>query len=129
MIYILKISKFPVLLGLLLICACGGQPNDPVNPDPNCTRNGRFYRCNIRQHTVTLTWQESDSTVVGFNVYRGAVSGGPYAQINTALVAPLNYVDDTVESNLTYYYVVTSVNKSGAESIQSSQVSAFVPID
>jgi len=79
------------------------------------------------QHTVTLTWAASSSTVSGYNVYRGTVSGGPYTQINTALDASLSYVDDAVVSGDTYYYVVTSVSSSGVESAFSSQVQVSVP--
>jgi hypothetical protein len=39
------------------------------------------------QHTVTLSWTDSASTVVGYNVYRGTLSGGPYTKINSALEA------------------------------------------
>jgi hypothetical protein len=36
------------------------------------------------QHTVDLTWKPS-SSAVGYNIYRGTVSGGPYTIINTSL--------------------------------------------
>ena len=79
------------------------------------------------QHTVTLTWVASPSSVSGYNVYRGTVSGGPYTKINTALEAATNYVDNTVQSGTTYFYVVTSVDSSGVESAFSNQVTVVVP--
>jgi len=79
------------------------------------------------QHTVTLTWNASGSSVVGYNVYRGTISGGPYTKINTALVATTNYVDNTVQSGTSYFYAVTSVDLNGVESAFSSQVTAIVP--
>jgi hypothetical protein len=78
------------------------------------------------QHTVTLAWA-STASVAGYNVYRSTVSGGPYTQINTALDASTNYVDSTVQSGTTYFYVVTSVDGSGAQSAFSNQVTAIVP--
>jgi len=78
------------------------------------------------QHTVTLSWRASASAVSGYSVYRGAISHGPYTQINTVLNAPTNYVDNTVESGQTYYYVVTSV-ESGVESVYSNEVVATIP--
>ena len=33
------------------------------------------------QHSVTLTWTASTSTVARYNVYRGPHSGGPYTRI------------------------------------------------
>jgi fibronectin type 3 domain-containing protein len=79
------------------------------------------------QHSVTLSWTASTSTVSGYNIYRGTVSGGPYTQVNTALEPALNYVDNTVQSGQTYYYVVTSVDYSGTESGFSNQATASVP--
>lgn len=79
------------------------------------------------QHSVTLSWTASASTVSGYNVYRGTVSGGPYTQINSVLEASSSYVDNTVASGTTYFYVVTAVDSSGAESAFSNQVSVSVP--
>jgi hypothetical protein len=55
------------------------------------------------------------------------VSGGSYTQINTVLDASADYVDNTVVSGTTYFYVVTSVDASNVESAFSSQVSVAVP--
>jgi fibronectin type 3 domain-containing protein len=79
------------------------------------------------QHAVTLTWTASTSSVTGYNIYRGTASGGPYTQTNTALNAPTNYVDNTVQSGTTYFYVVTSVDANAVESAFSNQVSVAVP--
>ena len=79
------------------------------------------------QHTVTLTWIASGSSVVGYNVYRGTVSDGPYTKINTVLAATTNYVDNTVQSGTTYFYAVTSVDLNGTESAFSNQVTVVVP--
>ena len=79
-------------------------------------------------HSVALSWNASTSTnVVGYNVYRGTVSGGPYAQINSALDASTNDTDTTVQSGYTYFYVVTAVDSNGSESVFSSQVQAAIP--
>ena len=79
------------------------------------------------QHTVTLSWTASTSSVSGYNVYRSTVSGGSFTQINTALNASTNFVDNTVASGTTYFYVVTSVDTSSVESNFSNQVSIAVP--
>jgi len=78
-------------------------------------------------HSVTLSWQPSMSTVSGYNVYRTGTSGGPYARLNSALDATDNYVDLTIQSGHTYYYVVTSVDSAGLESGYSNQVTAVIP--
>jgi hypothetical protein len=79
------------------------------------------------QHTVSLSWTASTSTVVGYNVYRGRQSGGPYAVLNSAADASTTYTDSTVQAGQTYYYVVTAVDSSGNESVNSNQAQAVVP--
>ena len=79
------------------------------------------------QHSVALSWTASTSTVSGYNVYRGTVSGGPYTKISSSLVAILTYTDSTVQSGTTYYYVTTAVDSSGNESLNSNEVSAIIP--
>lgn len=78
-------------------------------------------------HSVSLSWTASTSTVVGYNVYRTTVSGGPYTLVNPSLVAGTTYTDLGIASGQTYYYVVTAVNSSGSESVYSNQASASVP--
>ncbi|MGB2779076.1 MAG: choice-of-anchor D domain-containing protein, partial [Candidatus Acidiferrum sp.] len=74
--------------------------------------------------SVLLSWTASTSTVSGYNVYRGTVSGGPYTQINPSLITTLTYTDSTVVSGTTYYYVATAVDSSGNQSVNSNEASA-----
>jgi centrosomal CEP192-like protein/HYDIN/CFA65/VesB family protein/ASPM-SPD-2-Hydin domain-containing protein len=80
------------------------------------------------QHSVALSWNASTSiNVVGYNIYRGSVSGGTYTQINSALNSTTTATDSTVVSGQTYYYVVTAVDSSAAESSYSNEVQAVIP--
>ena len=79
-------------------------------------------------HTVDLTWQASTSAVVGYRVYRGGVSGGPYSIITNQLVASTAFSDGTVLGGSTYYYVVTAVDSNNQESSFSNQVAATIPL-
>jgi hypothetical protein len=79
------------------------------------------------QHSVNLSWN-SVSTVVGYNVYRGIQSTGPYTKINSALDTSTAYTDNSVQAGQTYYYVTTAVDANGAESSYSGAVQALVPI-
>ena len=79
------------------------------------------------QHSVSLSWSSSTSTVVGYNIYRSGTSGGPYSRVNSSLDSGASYVDSTVQSGQTYFYVTTAVDSTGAESGYSNQVSAIVP--
>jgi hypothetical protein len=79
-------------------------------------------------HTVGVAWTASTSSVIGYNVYRGTVSGGPYATMLTASpVASTQITDTSVQSGQTYYYVVTAVNSSDVESAYSGQATATIP--
>jgi len=78
-------------------------------------------------HSVTLGWTASTSTVSGYNIYRSSVSGGPYTKLNLSVVALTTYTDSTVQSGQTYFYVVTSVDSTGAESAFSAEVTATIP--
>jgi HYDIN/CFA65/VesB family protein/centrosomal CEP192-like protein/ASPM-SPD-2-Hydin domain-containing protein len=79
------------------------------------------------QHSVTLAWNASTSTVVGYNVYRGTQSGGPYSVISSGPDSSTSYTDNVVQAGQTYYYVVTAVDGSGNESVNSNQAQAVIP--
>jgi hypothetical protein len=78
------------------------------------------------QHTVSLSWDASTSTVTGYNVYRGTTSG-KYTKINTSLDPSTSYTDSTVASGTTYYYAATAVNSSGQESSYSTPIVISIP--
>jgi hypothetical protein len=78
-------------------------------------------------HYVDLSWKAGNGNPVGYNVYRGTVSGGPYTMINTSLDPSTSYTDNTVASGTTYYYVATEVNSEGQESGYSNVAQAVIP--
>ena len=81
----------------------------------------------LTAHYVALSWTGDTSSVAGYNVYRGTVSGGPYSLVNSALIVGVSYSDATVVAGQTYYYVTTAVSSGGTESAYSNQASATVP--
>jgi len=78
------------------------------------------------QHSVSLTWTDSGSGIVSYNVYRGSVSGGPYTQVSSA-VASAAYSDSSVAAGQTYYYVTTAVDGTGSESAYSNEAQVVIP--
>jgi fibronectin type 3 domain-containing protein len=86
--------------------------------------------CKARPHSVTLTWQAprtgAGSGIVGYNVYRSTTPGGPFVKLASRVPEP-RYEDRLVNSERTYYYVVTSVDQAGRESGFSNQTRAVVP--
>ncbi|HEV8492162.1 MAG TPA: choice-of-anchor D domain-containing protein [Candidatus Angelobacter sp.] len=80
-------------------------------------------------HSVDVTWAASTSTPLqGYNVYRSTVSGGPYTKLSPTLSpTTLLFTDTTPLSGKQYFYVVTALNTSGAESSASSEVAVTIP--
>ena len=78
-------------------------------------------------HTVNLEWDASPGKVAGYNVYRSEQPGGPYDKLTNSLNSDTTFSDSQVQSGLTYYYVVTSVNHGGHESKHSGQASVTIP--
>jgi hypothetical protein len=83
---------------------------------------------NPQGRSVDLSWNASNShNVVGYNIYRGIQSGGPYSKINSALDPTTAYTDTSVVDGDTYYYVTTAVNSDNEESGYSNQAQATIP--
>lgn len=78
-------------------------------------------------HSVVLTWVPSNSTVVGYHIYRGEQTSGPFARLSPSVIAGTTYTDTTVQSNTNYFYVATAVNAAGIESGFSNEISVKVP--
>jgi hypothetical protein len=77
---------------------------------------------------VALSWQGAadcnGGAVAGYNLYRSATSGGEYTKVNSSLITGTQYDDTGLENGTTYYYVVTSVDSDGDESVRSQEVTA-----
>lgn len=101
----------------LLLAGCGGgSSSSSPSPGP------------ASAHSVILSWDASSSpSVVGYNVFRSAQSGGPYTVLNTGPVSGLAYTDQTVQPGKTYYYNLTAVDGNGVESQFAGEISATIP--
>jgi hypothetical protein len=84
---------------------------------------------------VRIQWNAATDAnanpVAGYNIYRAATAAGPFSRINTALITGTIYVDAGIGvgiaaggggSGESGYYVVTSVDSGGTESVQSLAV-------
>ncbi|MGA7379252.1 MAG: hypothetical protein WBX03_00245 [Terriglobales bacterium] len=99
--------------------------NDGATSPVGETLNGDGSQAGV--HTVALTWDASTSTVIGYNVYRGTQSGGPYQRLTSSPQPDTSYTDSTVLTGTTYYYVATAVDSNHSESVYSNQTQAVVP--
>jgi HYDIN/CFA65/VesB-like, Ig-like domain/Immunoglobulin domain/Cep192 domain 4/Immunoglobulin I-set domain len=81
----------------------------------------------VVNHSAALSWTASTSAVIGYNAYSGTKPGGPYTKLTPTPTPGTSYTDSTVQTGLTYYYVVTAVDSAGTESPYSNEVSATIP--
>ena len=80
------------------------------------------------KHKVQLSWKASTSKhILGYNVYRGNRSGGPYKKINSVLDPNTKFTDLTVAAGHKYYYVATAVNSRKRQSAHSKQIQVVIP--
>lgn len=109
-------SRSCICLALLLTFAClsGCGLSSGSHHTPPSTRG-----------KVILTWRPEPS-VLGYYVYRGGQSGGPYTKIS-GLQPTADYTDSTVSFGEIYYYVVTVLGKGNVESGYSKEVQAVIP--
>lgn len=80
-------------------------------------------------HWVSLNWTPSVSPgIIGYNIYEGTVSGGPYVRLWSLAATPA-YEDreSTLVPGSTQYYVVTAVDDTGLESSYSNEASVLIP--
>lgn len=101
---------------------------DVSGTDPLATESVSGVGTASQGHSVNLSWNASTSqNVIGYNVYRGLQSGGPYNKINSVLDPNLAYKNTSVADRTTYYYVTTSVNSNDEESVYSNEAQPTIP--
>ena len=101
--------------------------SDATNSPSTETLSGTGTQQSQSQHSVALSWDASTSHVIGYNIYRGTASGGPYAKLNPSATTTTVYTDSSVQSGQTYYYVTTAVDSGNVESAYSNQATAEIP--
>jgi fibronectin type 3 domain-containing protein len=73
---------------------------------------------------INLAWTQSSSPNITQNrIYRSTTANGTYVLVAT-IAAATRFSDRSVDPGTTYFYKVTAVNSSGAESPQSNAASA-----
>ena len=106
---------------LALLSGCAGVSSSSKSSPQSPSSTGSSG------YSVDLAWNPSNSVVIGYNLYRGTVSGGPYARLNSSVLSGTTYTDSTIQSGTTYYYVSTSINSDSEESSYSNEASATIP--
>jgi len=74
-------------------------------------------------NAVTLAWAfGSEPDLAGYEVFRAAVSGGPYTKLTTTVLQHPTFVDRTAPVGVPSYYVVRAVDTSLNESDPSPEI-------
>jgi hypothetical protein len=73
---------------------------------------------------IEVTWSKSSAPdVARYNVYHSLTSGGPYDLVSVDPVEHAVFMDSNLQPNTRYYYVVTSIDSAGNESLPSAESS------
>lgn len=82
----------------------------------------------MASHTVNLSWTASTDSVDGYNILRSQVSGGPYTQVNSGLIASTSFADMGPFPNLgPFFYVAESVKGTAISTFSNETPAVFLP--
>jgi len=74
---------------------------------------------------VKLFWASDTSGIItGYHVYRSESAGGDYVLLNSTPVTATEYLDSLLSDDVTYYYVIRSVDDKSTESFDSPEIQA-----
>ncbi|MBS3908032.1 MAG: S-layer homology domain-containing protein [Actinobacteria bacterium] len=106
----------------------GGPSGDDNDTPPAVLPEPIGLKAEAGNGKITLTWntatmQSSAPRIAGYNIYRGT-EAGLVARINSSPLTTTSYSDTAVETDITYYYWVTTVGSDGKESAPSDYATA-----
>jgi fibronectin type 3 domain-containing protein len=79
------------------------------------------------QHSVTLSWTPSASSVSAYGIYRATEPGNTYSLLVKTSADTTQYTDSTVACGQTYTYFLTTFNSASEESLPSNVVTVTIP--
>lgn len=117
------------IISVLIVCGLIISVVFTTRNNLNWSKLWRKYSLTDKaQHSVLLKWSASSSPgVTGYNVYRSGISGSGYIRLNSQSVKDLSYLDSSVSSGQSYYYVTTAVDANGNESKYSTELAIKIP--
>jgi hypothetical protein len=121
---------------MLSLAGAKGQPGTIIKPtDANSGTKGEASSLGIptglsaaaSDAAIKLNWT-SVSGAKNVRVYRSEKPGKDFAKLDEVQSASTVYEDKTAKKGTTYYYVITAIASSGAESANSAQVAAVIDV-
>ena len=102
------------------------RKSQPVQAIPTFRPNvpfGVYTRNDLEK--IKLFWSaDTTGRITGYNIYRSENSGGDYMLVNNTPVQETEYLDTPLTDDVTYYYMVKSVDAGSVESFASPEVYA-----
>ena len=97
---------------------------EALNPGTEATPPAHLF-ANAGDQIVELDWANNTETQFTgtYKVYRSEQSGGPYSFISETTTS--NYTDNNVENGTSYFYTVTALDDSNAETAYSNEVTVL----
>jgi uncharacterized protein YjdB len=87
-----------------------------------------FSASNTTAYSVTLVWTDNSEDETGFELERSDLPGSGFVTIHTTAADITSYLDESVETEHSYYYRLRSVNSHG-ESDYSPEISVITPAE
>lgn len=102
-----------ICMFLLVTTACASPDSAPTGGTAT-----------LSSETATLSWDASGGPdLAGYKIYQATASGAYGAPIATVTMDMTNYTVTSLETGITYFFVVTAYNSDGVESSFSNEVS------
>ena len=104
------------------------QINTHVSSHSSCLTSGMtaptgLTATAVSSSQISLAWQDSNSGIAGFKIYRKTGASGSYAQITEVPSSDRNYTDAGLSPSTTYFYRISATTGS-SDSPYSNESSA-----
>lgn len=115
---------------------CSSNPSVPFviidsNGSPKPDPISNLQAASLSKTEISLSWDNTLNPIVnetGFEIYRSLAPAGPFSLITVTDPDVLNYTNNNLISNTTYYYRVRPIGANGAAAV-SAIVSALTDVD
>jgi fibronectin type 3 domain-containing protein len=99
------------------------QPQStPQTPTGFTSRSQIISSLFLSIKTAFLDWDSNQDPVIGYNIYRTTTSHSDYQKLNSSPLAQTYYMEQNLDPDTSYYYVLTAVDSLGSESNFSKEV-------
>ncbi|MFA5867154.1 MAG: hypothetical protein WC891_04205 [Actinomycetota bacterium] len=124
------------LFGMLSLAGAKGQPGTILKPSGGSSGTKMEasslaiptgLKAAATDAAIKLDW-DSISDAKNIRIYRSEKPGQGFTKLDKVESPASNYKDGTAKKGTTYYYVITALASSGAESANSAQVAAVIDV-